>query len=254
MTVDRHEQPGVGDEEGMVATVAPSDRLNVALDVGGLDEARALVDRLGETVRWYKVGLELFAAAGPQAVAMLKQRGKNVFLDLKLHDIPNTVGRAAVQLASLGVDIVDLHVAAGPEAMQRTAADLNKLGRQRPVVLGVTVLTSTARDAQGEALTAEALIAEVTRRAGEARAAGLDGVVCPAAAATAVRSACGAGFSLLVPGIRPAGSAPGDQRWVATPAAAVAAGARWIVVGRPISAAVDPGAAAQRILDELAGA
>ncbi len=231
----------------------PRDALVHALDVGGLPEATALVERLGEDVLWYKVGLELFSAAGPPAIEMLKARGKRVFLDLKLHDIPNTVTRAVHQLIGLGADVMDLHVAAGHDAMAQVAEAVRTTcpPETRPQLLGVTVLTSTALDAEGRPLGLDDLVAEVVRRAAMAQAAGLDGVVCPAPAATAVRDRCGAGFLTLVPGIRPAGAVTGDQRWIATPASALAAGARWIVVGRPISAAPDPVAAARDILAEM---
>jgi orotidine-5'-phosphate decarboxylase len=233
----------------------PRDTLVVALDVGGLSEASALVDRLGGEVWWYKVGLELFVSAGPAAVHALKQRGKKVFLDLKLHDIPNTVSRAATQLAELGVDLLDLHVAAGPEAMSMAAAAV-KLAcgdGPRPRLIGVTVLTSAGSlGPGGQPLTPDALAREVGQRALGAREAGLDGVVCPAGAMAEVRARCGEDFLMLVPGIRPLGSARGDQRWVATPGDAAAAGARWIVVGRPIYSADDPPAAVQEILAEIA--
>ncbi len=233
----------------------PRDSLVVALDVGGLDEAQALVERLGDEVWWYKVGLELFSAAGPEAVRMLKARGKRVFVDLKLHDIPNTVSRATGQLAGLGADLIDVHVAAGAEAMSLAAASVKLAAGDgpRPRVIGVTVLTSAGSLGPGGApLTPEALAREVSLRAQAAREAGLDGVVCPAGAVAEVRRRCGEEFLLLVPGIRPLGSARGDQRWVATPGEAVAAGARWIVVGRPIHGAQDPPAAAREILEEMA--
>ncbi|MCK4306269.1 MAG: orotidine-5'-phosphate decarboxylase [Candidatus Eisenbacteria sp.] len=233
----------------------PRERLVVALDVGGLDEAAAFVDRLGDLVLWYKVGLELFSAAGPAAVGMLKEQRKRVFLDLKLHDIPNTVGRAAGRLGAMGVDILDVHVAAGQEAMHGAARAIQQTcdPASRPLLLGVTVLTSTAVGEDGQPLSAEALVPEVVLRAVSAQKAGLDGVVCPAAAAPDVQRQCGADFHMLIPGIRLAGGVKADQRWTATPASAVEAGASWIVVGRPISAAPDPVAAAQDILTQIEG-
>ncbi len=233
----------------------PRDMLVVALDVGGLDEAATLVDRLGDDVLWYKVGLELYAAAGPEAVRFLKARGRRVFLDLKLHDIPNTVSRTVMQLATLGADLLDLHVAAGPEAMSQAAAAVKIAcgDGPRPWLIGVTVLTSAGSlGPGGQALTPEALAGEVAERAMAAREAGLDGVVCPAPALDEVGRRCGPEFLTLVPGIRPLGSARGDQRWVATPGEAVARGARWIVVGRPIHATDDPRGAAREVLAEIA--
>lgn len=234
----------------------PREHLIVALDVGGLSAAEALVDGLGDEVLWYKVGLELYAASGPAAVRMLKDRGKRVFIDLKLHDIPNTVARASAQLAELGVDIIDLHVAAGSEAMTRAAEAVRETcpGEGRPTLLGVTVLTSTAVDAAGQPLSPEGLIEEVTRRALAAKEAGLDGVVCPARAAESVKACCPDDFALLVPGIRPAGADKGDQHWVATPEWALKAGARWLVVGRPVHGAPDPRAAAAALCGQIAAA
>jgi orotidine-5'-phosphate decarboxylase len=229
----------------------PREHLIVALDVPGLTEARALVARLGEDVLWYKIGLELFTAAGPEAVRILKADGKKIFLDLKLHDIPNTVARAVSAGVALGADLIDMHVMAGEEAMRAAAAARRESTASACRILGVTVLTSAKRLEGAAALSADALVEEVLRRAGAARSAGLDGVVCPAAASAAVRAQCGDGFALLNPGIRPAGSAPADQQWVATPAAAIRAGARWLVVGRPITGEPDPAAAARAVLEEI---
>jgi len=228
------------------------DRLVVALDVGSAAEAESWVARLGDAVLWYKVGLELFIAAGPELVTRLKAQGKHLFLDLKLHDIPNTVARAAWRAAQLGVDLIDLHVTAGEEALRAAAERVREAcpAAARPRLLGVTVLTST-RSLAGEPLTAAELAAEAGRRAARAAAAGLDGVVAPVSAAEAVRAAGGADFLLLTPGIRPRGAARGDQQWIATPAEAVRAGARWLVVGRPITAAADPLRAVQTILAEM---
>jgi orotidine-5'-phosphate decarboxylase len=232
----------------------PREHLIVALDVPGLNEARTLVARLGPDVRWYKIGLELFIAAGPEAVRVLKAEGKKIFLDLKLHDIPNTVARAVAAGIALGADLIDMHVAAGEEAMFAAAAALNAAPATDCRVLGVTVLTSAKRLDDDAALSPEALVEEVVRRAVAARAAGLDGVVCPAAATAAVRERCGDDFALLNPGIRPAGSARGDQQWIATPSTAIRDGARWLVVGRPITGEPDPGAAARAVLEEIRGA
>ncbi|MFH1143849.1 MAG: orotidine-5'-phosphate decarboxylase [Candidatus Eisenbacteria bacterium] len=234
--------------------VRPADRLIIALDFPGLAEALALVERTGPEVLWYKVGLELFSAAGPEAVRALIGRGKQVFLDLKLHDIPNTVARAAGHAATLGVELIDLHVAAGESAMRAAAGAVREAttdGR-RPKLLGVTVLTSAVRaDPLGDPLDEQGLARTAAERAEAARAAGLDGVVAPARAISEIRRRCGDEFLILTPGIRPAGAARGDQRWTATPAEAVRAGARWIVVGRPIIAAPDPAEAARRILQEM---
>ncbi|MCK4412159.1 MAG: orotidine-5'-phosphate decarboxylase [Candidatus Eisenbacteria sp.] len=232
----------------------PRDQLIVALDTGDLSAALDMVRRLGDEVAWYKVGLQLFSAAGPSAVRTLRREGKRVFLDLKLHDIPNTVTQAALQGADLGADLIDLHVAAGAEAMRAAAEALQARyrDRERPRLLGVTVLTSLRRLADQGELSPAGLVEAVVARALEAQAAGLDGVVAPAPAAAEVRRRCGAAFRLLTPGIRPSGAERADQQWIATPQSARAAGADWIVVGRPITAAPDPVAAAREILGALA--
>ena len=232
-------------------------RLVVALDVPDLAGALALVGRIGPGVQWYKVGLELFSAAGPDAVRALVERGRSVFLDLKLHDIPTTVARAARQAARLGAELIDLHTVAGEEAMRAAAESVAEAARggARPLLLGVTVLTSAQHLDPGAApLDPAGLVRAAAARAEAARAAGLDGVVAPAAALAEIRARCGAAFPVLTPGIRPAGAAAGDQRWTATPAEALRAGARWLVVGRPVTGAPDPARAAGAILDEIARA
>lgn len=234
----------------------PRDILVVALDVDGIDAARNLVDRIGEQALWYKVGLELYSSGGPDVVKMLKDQGKRVFADLKLYDIPNTVSRAALRLATLGADIIDLHIQAGWDAITQTVELLEKSipAGSRPDLLGITVLTSATRlDEDDSPLTPEAMAAEAVRRADLGRRAGLSGVVAPTPAVAGIREKCGREFNLLVPGIRPQGSVIGDQKWVATPASAVVAGARWIVVGRPINQAGDPSGATEKILEEMTG-
>lgn len=234
----------------------PRDILVVALDVDGIDAARDLVDRIGDQVLWYKVGLELYSAGGPDVVRMLKGQGKRVFADLKLYDIPNTVSRAALRLANLGADIIDLHIQAGWDAITKTVSLLDSecAAAARPDLIGITVLTSATKlDEDDQPLTAEAMAVEAVRRADLGRRAGLSGVVAPTPAVAGIREKCGPDFKLLVPGIRPQGSAIGDQKWVATPASAVAAGARWIVVGRPINLADDPAGVAEKILEEMTG-
>ncbi len=227
----------------------------VALDVPSIESALSLVNRLDGLCSFYKVGLELFTAEGPAAVRVLRDRGADVFLDLKLHDIPNTVARAVLRAAAHGVRLLTVHAAGGREmleAAQRSAADAGAGGCQ---LLGVTVLTSLDRaglaHAWGRADADVDMDAEVLRLAGVAAAAGLHGVVCSGSEAAAVRERFGERLKTLVPGVRLAGTGANDQARVVTPAAAVAAGARYVVLGRTVTAAADPREAMERVLAEL---
>lgn len=225
----------------------PRDRLIVALDLPNWGDVESLVSRLGEGVLWYKVGLQLFTAEGPEAVRRLVSEGKKVFLDLKVHDIPNTVEKAAESAAGLGAGLLTLHAVAGEAALARAASLVRE--RRAPLkLLGVTVLTSSGGFSEEE------LGSEVLRRAEMAAAAGLDGVVAPAATLGILRRRFGTELSVLCPGIRPRGAETQDQQWVVTPGDAVGGGARWIVVGRPIARASDPAAAAAAIRQEMAEA
>jgi orotidine-5'-phosphate decarboxylase len=227
-----------------------SDRLIVALDFPDTRAALALVDRLHGATRWLKVGLELYIAEGNSLVAELKRRGYSIFLDLKLHDIPNTVA-AAVRAATLqGADMLTVHAGGGPEML--TAAV--QAAESRLAVLAVTVLTSM--DAvQLEATGVTGTPAEqVERLANVALACGVKGLVCSPNEVARLRSRFGNEPLLVIPGIRPEGTEVGDQRRVATPAAAIASGASYLVVGRPITRAVDPEAAARAILSEMQSA
>jgi len=228
----------------------------VALDVGSADEALALARRLGESCRFYKVGSELFTAAGPSVVRALLDLGADVFLDLKFHDIPNTVAGAVRSAAALGARLVTVH-ASGGEAMLRAAQDAAASAAPSGSacdLLAVTVLTSFDGAALASAWGREAVEVEreVVRLAGAAAEAGLHGVVCSGAEATAVRAAYGDRLALLVPGIRLAGGSSHDQRRVMTPAAAQSAGARYLILGRAVTAAADPRRAMATVLAELA--
>jgi len=227
---------------------SPRTDLIVALDVDTPDAALQLVDAIGNTVQWYKVGHQLFTRHGPGVVARLKKRGKRVFLDLKYHDIPNTVAQAVRSAASLGADLTNVHAGGGP-AMLRAAGEAARDTGMR--VVAVTVLTSMDQGelrATGVKATPED---QVVCLATLTRDCGLAGVVCSALEIGAIRAACGPEFLLVVPGIRPAGGEHGDQKRVMTPAAAAQAGAQFIVVGRPVRSAPDPGAAAAAILAEV---
>ncbi|HEX4284767.1 MAG TPA: orotidine-5'-phosphate decarboxylase [Terracidiphilus sp.] len=232
---------------------AARNRLIVALDVATADDASALVDRLEGTCPWFKVGLELFTAAGPGIVERLAKRGHSVFLDLKFHDIPNTVAGAVRSAASLGAQMMTVHALGGPAMLAAARAELAKLSNP-PELLAVTVLTSM----DAVQLTAIGVgmspAEEAQRLARLGCAAGMRGFVCSPHEVTALRSITGPEGVLVVPGIRPSGVALGDQKRVATPAEALRQGASYLVVGRPITQAADPVAAASEILAEMAEA
>jgi orotidine-5'-phosphate decarboxylase len=231
------------------------DRLLVALDVESLAQATALLDRLQGVVTGVKIGSQLFTAAGPAAVGEARKRGFRVFLDLKYHDIPNTVAGAVRAATGLGVFMLNVHAAGGPALMRAAATAATtaaaELGVPRPVCLGVTVLTSLDRRALVEVGVAASVEAQVLRLAELARDAGLDGCVASAHEVRFLRLALGPRWVIVTPGIRPAAHGD-DQIRTATPAAALAAGADYLVVGRPVTAALDPGAAAEAILAGLA--
>ena len=225
------------------------ERLIVALDVPSVAEAEALVARLGETVSFYKIGYELAFAGGIDFARVLAGAGKRIFLDLKLHDIGNTVARGVESVARLGASFLTVH--AYPQTMH-AAVDARKGSALR--LLAVTVLTSyddADLAAAGYDFTVSELVGE---RAAQARDVGIDGLVCSGEEAALLRPIIGADMVLVTPGIRPAGAAAGDQKRIMTPAAAIAAGADHLVVGRPILAATDPKAAAGAIIAEIAGA
>ena len=233
------------------------DRLIAALDVPTRAAAEELVARLGDSVSYYKVGMELFYALGGDIVTWLKGEGKQVFLDLKLHDIPNTVGNGLCSLLRLRPDILNVHTAGGLRMMKAACEALHvaaeREGMPCPKLIGVTVLTSMdAADWAGLGHTGTVADA-VLRRARLAQEAGLDGVVASPAETAEIRRTCGDDFLIVTPGIRPAGVSHDDQRRVMTPAGAIRAGASQIVVGRAIYAAEDPRAAAEGILKEMEG-
>jgi orotidine-5'-phosphate decarboxylase len=239
----------------MTQPLSPVDRLVVALDVPTAGEALALARQLQGRVGMLKVGLELFCAQGPAFVRELQQLAP-VFLDLKLHDIPNTVRRALEALLPLDPALINIHAQGGP-AMMEAAAEAVRLHRQgggRTQLLAVTVLTSLDREALARLGLTEEPGDMALHLARLARECGCDGVVCSAHEAARVSEACGAGFHRLTPGIRPRGEAVQDQARVVTPAQALREGATWLVVGRPITRAADPAAAAAAILAEMSEA
>ena len=232
-------------------------RVLVALDVDSSAKALALADTLRGTVAGYKIGKQLFTAEGPEVVRTLTARGDRVFLDLKFHDIPNTVAGAVRSAMATGAWMVNVH-ASGGSAMMRAAAEAAhdtaaKTGAARPLVIGVTVLTSMDEAALAEVGTTRPVIEQVVHLARLAKASGLDGVVASPQESAAIRTACGPDFHIVTPGIRPAGQAgTDDQARTLTPKEAVTAGATYLVIGRPITAAADPRAAAEAIAAETA--
>ena len=232
------------------------DRLIVALDVDSQAQAERLAERLDGLVRRFKIGSQLFTAGGPAVVEAIQKRGAEVFLDLKFHDIPNTVAGAAREAARLGVFMFNVH-ASGGLAMMKAAADgaaaaAVELSVRRPLAIAVTVLTSLDRAALHRELGVTSSVeGHVLRLSELAREAGLDGTVASPVEIAAIRRSLGAAWVIVTPGVRPAGSAAGDQSRVATPGAAAQAGAHYLVVGRPITGAPDPAAAAAAILAEI---
>jgi orotidine-5'-phosphate decarboxylase len=233
----------------MPSEIAPKDRLIVALDLGSVEAAEAMVTRLGDSVTFYKIGYQLSFAGGLPLVRKLADGGKKVFLDLKLHDIGNTVARGVESIARLGATFLTVH--AYPQTMKAAAEARGGTGLK---LLAVTVLTSYDDGdlhAAGYRLGVSDL---VEARAQQAQVLGIDGLVCSPEEAGAVRKVVGHQMNLVTPGIRPAGAASGDQKRIMTPARAIAAGADYLVVGRPIVEAADPRAVADAIQAEIAPA
>jgi orotidine-5'-phosphate decarboxylase len=214
-------------------------KLIVALDVDSFQEATTLVQATRGMVDIFKVGSQLFTRVGPRIIEFLREQGKECFLDLKFHDIPNTVAKAVESATALGVRMVTVHVCGGPEMLKAAAVIPH-----HPLLLGVTVLTSVDGEVQ----------AEVLHLAKLAKECGLDGVIASPREIHLIREATGKDFLIVTPGIRPANASVGDQKRVTTPAAAIAAGASYIVVGRPIIASSDPAKAAALIAAEIASA
>ena len=226
----------------------------VACDFASAEQTFAFLDRFTEEKPFVKIGMELYYAEGPDIVRQIKARGHQIFLDLKLHDIPNTVKKAMAVLSGLDVDICNLH-AAGTDAMMRAALEgLTRPDGTRPLLIAVTQLTSTDQEAMERDLWIREPIDEVVMHYAEtAKRAGLDGVVCSPLEAGKVHARCGADFLTVTPGVRFAESAAGDQKRVTTPAQAKELGSDYIVVGRPITGSDDPVAAYRRCVQEFVG-
>jgi orotidine-5'-phosphate decarboxylase len=231
-------------------TVDPRGKLIIALDVSTAAAAQRIVTAVGDSALTYKVGMQLYTAEGPRVVRDLVASGRRVFLDLKYHDIPNTVASAVHEAAKLGVSMLTVHAAGGAK-MLHAAADAARASNPDLIVLAVTVLTSLDENEMKQVGFRGTVRDEVLRLAALALDNGCRGIVASARETAAVRSELGHNFAIVTPGVRPAGSSHGDQARVATPAEAIAAGASHIVVGRPITEAADPAAEARTILGQI---
>jgi len=231
------------------------ERLIVALDVDNLEQATGLVRVLSGEVGMFKIGKQLFTHAGPQAVRLIQDLGGEIFLDLKFHDIPNTVAKAAIEATRLGVKMFNVHASGSLEMMRLTAKEVQRVCRQekrrRPIMLAVTVLTSLNQDDLKRVGVTQKVAAQVVRLALMTKEASMDGVVASPHEVADIREACGRRFVIVTPGIRPADGNRNDQQRVMTPADAVRAGVDYIVVGRPIIEAKDPVAAARAIVADM---
>lgn len=242
-------------EERFMGKLTPSERILCALDTTDPAQAFELAEKLRAHVGGVKLGLEFFGASGPAGFAHVAKTGQPIFLDLKLHDIPNTVAKTIHALMPLKPSIMTIHTGGGQVMMAAAAKAAteaaNHIGCSRPIIVGVTILTSMDEDDLRAIGMSPPVSDQVVRMAQLAKTSGLDGVVCSPFEITAIRAACGPDFTLVVPGIRPAGSAKGDQKRVMTPAEALAKGADYIVIGRPITEADDPVMAAKNIAQEI---
>ena len=231
------------------------DKIIFALDVNNIQEIDRFAALLSGKVGMFKVGKELFTTAGPAAVEAVKRHGGDVFLDLKYHDIPNTVAQAMLAAGRMGVRLANLHALGGPQMMEQAANEVRKnfSDSERPRLLAVTILTSSTQETLQAVGIEHPLEQMVLRLAKLAMESGMDGVVASPLEIEAIRAACGPGFLIVTPGVRPAFASVDDQKRIMTPAEAVKAGADYLVIGRPIARADDPAAAAELIVDEILG-
>ena len=231
------------------------EKLIFALDVDNLEEARGWVDRLQGQVGVFKIGKQLFTRCGPEVVRLVEDRGGDVFLDLKYHDIPNTVAMAGIEALRLGVRMFNVHALGGFEMMARLVAEIDKVcprgNPERPLLLAVTILTSSTEETLRAVGIDRPITVMVPKLARLAKDAGMDGVVASPQEVGLIRDACGDDFLVITPGVRPAFAAQDDQKRITTPADALRSGADYLVIGRPISAAADPALAAEMILQEM---
>jgi len=229
------------------------EKIIFALDVDKLSEIDRWAELLANKVGMFKVGKELFTTAGPAAVEAVKRHGGEVFLDLKYHDIPNTVAQAMLAAGRLGVRLANLHALGGPEMMEQAATAVRKqfTEAERPRLLAVTILTSSTQETLKAVGIEHPVEQMVVRLAKLAKESGMDGVVASPLEIQAIRAACGPDFLIVTPGVRPAFASVDDQKRIMTPAEAVQAGADYLVIGRPIAKAADPVQAAEMIVDEI---
>ena len=234
----------------------PIDRLIVALDLDSEEKAVAMAEKLKSDVKLFKIGLELFSSCGPKIVERIKETGSGIFLDLKFHDIPTTVAKAAVSVTGLEPFVFNVHALGGLEMMKRTAeavaSEAARLKIAKPRVVAVTILTSFDEKALKEIGLGGNSKESVLSLAHLAKKAGLDGVVASPEETKAIRKELGEDFLIITPGVRPAWAASNDQKRISTPSAAIKDGADYIVIGRPITESKDPAAAAKEILKEMA--
>jgi len=250
------QRPAAAPEPSKTVTTDIRERIIVALDVPAAETARGIIEELGDSVSAFKIGMQLFTAAGPDIVRKIVARGSRVFLDLKFHDIPNTVAMAAVEATRLGVSLFNIHASGGPEMMKSAVAAVNGVAARenlvRPKILGVTLLTSVDEETLQGIGWHEPPQAVVSRLASLANDCGLDGVVASAQELKTIRAAVPrSGFLIVTPGMRSATSAADDQRRTMTVSDAIRAGSDYLVVGRPILNAPDPSGAAQRFVAEI---
>lgn len=230
----------------------PRDYLIVPLDVPILKEAEKIVDELGDLVRYYKVGLQLFTKFGPTTIEILKSRGKGIFLDLKLHDIPNTVAGAVEAIIDMDVDMLTVHALGGFEMMESAQKVIWESKSKKPLILGVTILTSLDEAFLQDFLGVDkSMRSQILDLAVLAKSAGLGGVVASPKEVSLIKKQCGKDFIVVSPGVRPKGVKSDDQRRIETPERAIASGADYIVVGRPITKAKDKRKRAQSIIEEI---
>lgn len=223
-----------------------------ALDVNGLDEIEHWSELLADKVGMFKIGKELFTSCGPESVKVVKRHGGQLFLDLKYHDIPNTVAKASIEAGRLGAQFIDMHALGGAEMMHTASVAVRKeFGDERPKMLAITILTSSTAETLRQVGIDLPVDKMVVRLAKLAHEAGMDGVVSSPLEIGMIRQACGPDFLIVTPGVRPTFAAADDQKRIMTPSEAVKAGADFLVIGRPISKAADPALAAKMIVDEI---